>query len=227
MTTKCTHCGAPVDVSERRCRYCGHGTELAVREAERRGALIAEADFRGPTVAGWTFDRTASDGERLECRPGARPSLRVTLPASKSAVILWLGSAYDDIDLRLAVGFAQTVSSDANVSFRFRTGPKDQGGYSARLWSDGAWGFAWLEGNQHKDYLGKGGKPVQGWLAPPGINLLRVVANGDRLRMFIGETLACSLRDDHYKQGTVCVRVAAGDAELDLTITELALREPG
>jgi hypothetical protein len=221
----CEHCGAPLSASVRativHCTYCGRDTHAPALEG--LGAIIAEGDFRGPTVVGWTFDKTESDGEHLECRAG---SLHVTLPATKAAAILWLSSSFDDLDLTLRYSFAKTVSADANIAFRFRVAPGNKGGYAARIWSDGAWGLGWLEGTDHKAYLGSGRQPSRGWAPSPEINELHVTAVGDRLRMYIGDALVCSARDDHYTQGTSHIRVASGDAPLDLTIAELVLREP-
>ena len=227
----CAHCGAPGSAIAGapifQCRFCGRETSLQLPLAERRGALIAAGDCRGPTVGGWLFDRRQPppDGEWLECRPGPVPELRVTLPAKKATTILWLSGAFDDVDLAMWVRFATTVSADALIGFRFRMGPKNEGGYGARLWSDGAWGLDWVEGNEHKGYLAAGRRPPQGWGPPPAPNFFRVVASGSRLRMYIGGVLVSSLHDTRYTQGLVNIRVAAGDAPLDLMIANLDLRE--
>lgn len=226
----CAYCGAPgalipgaiVSI----CRFCGRETPVQAGPSAALGAPIAIGDFSGPTVVGFSFDRREPppDGERLECLGGRPPQLRVTMDVRPTGTAcLWLGGQFDDLDMSMTYRFAPGVSADASLGFHFRFAANGESGYSARIWSDGAWGLNAREGAGWTSL--SSGRASQGFCPPGEWNHLRVVAKGERLRVFLGGTLLASMSDSRFRQGRFSVRVQPGDRPLELRLSSLEVRE--
>jgi hypothetical protein len=226
----CGYCGAPgalpagaiVSV----CRFCGRETPVLAGPSAALGAPVAIGDFRGPATVGFLFDRREPppDGERLEYVGGRPPQLRITMAVRPTGTaVLWLGGSFDDLDMSATYRFAPSASADASLAFRFRFDAKGEGGYSAVAWSDGAWGLNAREGAGWS--VISSGRATQGFRPPGEWNHLRVVAKGERLRVFLGGMLLASMSDGRFRQGRFSLRTQSGDRPLELWLASLEVRE--
>jgi 3-keto-disaccharide hydrolase len=229
ITVSCAHCGAPgvavPGAAVSLCRFCGRETHVQQGGAADQGAPIAIADFRGPNVVGFVYDKRdpPPDGERLACEGGTPPQLRVTMPEQKGTIFLWLGGSFDDVDMRATYKFAPGVSADAALAFRFRVGADGEGGYEARVWSDGVWKLSARDAGAWDTV--SSGRVSQGFHPPGGWNTLRAVAKGERLRVYLGGMLLVSVGDGRSKQGRFSLRAHAGGKPLELWLASLEVRE--
>jgi hypothetical protein len=185
------------------------------------GDLLLGADFRDPAIPGW---RTTNP-ENFEFKPGPPPEIVVTHPKSDQIhPVVRTPAPFDDFDASIAIRFLEGDYDQISAGFEVRS--CDEGDYVLRISAQGTFQCGW------HDKLDWGGYLVK-WTTHPILkkefgasNRLRVILNGNQIRVYLNGALATSLRDDRFSSGTVRVVVSPGKKKkMKVAFSDLQLRE--
>ncbi|MGQ0600125.1 MAG: hypothetical protein ACT4QE_00350 [Anaerolineales bacterium] len=198
----CPNCAAPMvsDVAAggiTTCRFCGATFQVHVKDTDelRHGSLLLSADFAAAEAPGWSL----SYPDMVTYKPG---ELWMTHPASELIhPVLRTPGRYDDVDVSVTIRFIDGSYDHIHAGMEVRSG--DEGDYVISISPQGTYRVGWHNKNEW------GGNIVP-WTTHPELrtgmglpNRLRVVMYGDRLRVYLNDILASSLRDTKLTSGAV------------------------
>lgn len=184
------------------------------------GDLLLGADFRDSKVPGWVV----LNRDKLSFHPGPPPELLVKHPESNLIhPIVRTPAPFDDFDVSVTIRFLDGEYEQVSAGFEVRS--SDEGDYVIRISSQGTFNIGWHQGTDWGGHLVK-------WTEIPGLrrewgdaNRLRVVAIGNRLRVYINGVLITSLRDDRFQSGLIRLVVSPGkDKPMQVSFSDLQLR---
>jgi hypothetical protein len=228
----CPNCGATLPAHSGKmdvvtCEFCSttFRTSNTYTPEPTMGNLLLSADFSKKPVPGWSF----FNEEQLKPVNGNPPELRGSFEP-KNGLCDMLGSSglFDNVDM--------------SVTIKFLEGKHEwiYGGVFTRYGADGGYGFLISAQSSYKlGYYEKGTddklawKDLMSWTTHsalrPGLNeanRLRVISDGDRLKMYLNGVLATSIRDTRFEVGRLYVSVSPSkESNLVVAISDLQLRE--
>jgi hypothetical protein len=202
------------------CRFCGATFQVRVKDTEelRQGSLLLKADFESAEAPGWAL----SYPDKINFKPG---ELWMTQPADDLIhPVMRTPGRYDDVDVSLTIRFVDGSYEHIHAGVEVRSG--DDGDYVISISPQGTYRVGWHNKTEW------GGVLVP-WTTHPELrtgmglpNRLRVVMHGDRLRVYVNDLLASSLRDDKLKSGMVrLVMFPSKQAASTVAFSRVELRE--
>jgi len=229
----CPNCGAslpyPAVASDLvTCQYCNTTFRVPKTSTPQpdMGDLILGADFSKKPVAGWGFPNE----DKISLIQSNPPELRAKFnPSDTFFYVLNTTGYFDDIDASVSFMF-----SDGNVEY-IRAGlilryQKNVGSYGFIVSAQGTYMVGYYEKGSGE---GLEWKVILDWTKHAALrsglnqsNRLRVVAEGDRLRVYLNGVLATSLRDNRYESGEVILAVEPSNkSSVDVSFYDLQLRD--
>ena len=228
----CPNCGATLPAHASKmdvvtCEFCNttFRTSKTHTPEPTMGNLILGADFSKKPIAGWGF----FNEPQLKPVSGNPPELRASFEA-KDGLYDVLGSSglFDNVDI--------------SVTIKFLEGKHDwiYGGIFTRYGPDGGYGFfvsgqsSYKLGYYAKDKEDKlEWKDLMAWTTHNALrsglnesNRLRVICDGDRLKVYLNGVLATSIRDTRFEVGKLYVSCyPSKESNIVVAISDLQLRE--
>ncbi len=209
----CANCGASLPVRAAKetvvsCEFCGTSFRVpgSLTPEPEMGDLILGADFKNPNVPGWVL----SEEKHVTFEKGPPAELWAKYPPSDliHSVIRTPGH-FDDFDISVTVRFIE--GSYKHISAGLELRHSDDGDYVVRISAQGTFQIGW---HKEKEW----GGTLLDWTDHPALkremeqaNRLRVVMQGDRLRVYLNGVLATSLRDDHFQSGHIRTVIAPSE----------------
>jgi hypothetical protein len=202
------------------CNFCGASFQVRVKDTDelRQGSLLLKATFETAEAPGWSI----SYPDHVNFKPG---ELWMTHPASDLMhPVLRTPGHYDDIDVSATIRFVDGAYEKVHAGIEVRSG--DDGDYIISLSPQGTYRVGWHNKTEW------GGSLVP-WTTHPELrtglglpNRLRVVMQGERLRVYVNDILASSVRDDKLKSGMVRLMMfPSKDAPATVAFSHVELRE--
>jgi hypothetical protein len=226
----CANCGATLYVGDFRsniieCQYCGTSFREAasLTPQPEMGDLILGADFRDPKVPGWVI----SFEDKVEFKNDPDPELWATFtPGDVIYPVIRTPGIFDDFDVGVTIRFMEGSHDHISAGFELRF-DGDKGDYVFRISAQGTFQVGWHKAKEWGDTL-------VGWTTHPSLrtemgaaNRLRVVLQGNKIRVYLNGVLATSLRDERYSSGLVRVVVSPYSKKPNTVVafSDLQLRE--
>ena len=229
----CPNCGAALPASAAHaqvvtCQYCNVTFRIprTLTPEPDMGNLILGADFRQLPITGWS----QPSPDYVQCVPGTPPELRFKFPA-KGGVWYALNTSgfFDNLDASVSIRFYEGKAEliDAGLVLRYR---KSLGSYCVFITPVGSYIIGAYEKGPGESLEWKS---ILNWTKHsalrPGLNQtnrLRVIVNGDRLRVYLNGVLATSIRDDRFTEGEVLLAgEGTENSNFDIGYADLQLRE--
>jgi hypothetical protein len=229
----CPNCGAALPASATpggmiTCQFCNTTFRVptSLTPEPDMGNLILGADFSRKPILGWSFPNE----DKIQLVGGTAPELRGKFPAAPTLFYALNSSGYfDNLDASVTIKFydGRLDKIDAGLTLRYQKG---LGSYAFLISPVGTYSIGYYQKATGDDMEWR---PVVAWTAHAAIraglnqaNRLRVIADGDRLRVYLNGVLATSLHDGHYNAGEVLLDAEPGnDSAIDVGFTDLQLRE--
>lgn len=229
----CPNCGAALPASAIHaevvtCQYCNVTFRIprTLTPEPDMGNLILGADFRQQPVLGWNFPNP----DNVQCLNSTPPELRFKFPAKRGVwYALNTSGFFDNLDASVSIRFYEGDVNliDAGLALRYR---KALGSYCVFITPLGSYIIGAYEKGADDSLEWKS---ILNWTKHsalrPGLNQtnrLRVIVNGDRLRVYLNGVLATSLRDTRYTEGEVLLAgEGTENSAFDIGYSELQLRE--
>jgi len=229
----CPNCGATLPASAVKadftvCDFCGTTFRMSktLTPEPSMGDLLLGADFRSSTLPGWELikegDVTFHKGNPSELRGFYGPRIN-------SYYVLKSSGFLDDFDASINIKF--TDGDEKLITAGFYPRMTYDGGYGVYISPIGSYNigyftmdttsgdFKWntfVDWTYHASL--RTGKNTT--------NRLRVIFDGERLRVYLNGVLATSLKDNRYKMGKLYVVVEPnGDSNLGIAFSNLQVRE--
>lgn len=226
----CANCGAAISIENFRndvatCEHCGTSFRMptSYTPEPEMGDLILGADFRNPKVPGWVV----SYEDKVEFKDEQGPELWATFTPDKLIYpVIRTPGIFDDYDVSVTIRFIKGSYDHISAGLELRYGG-DVGDYVIRISAQGTFQVGWHEKKEWGDSL-------IGWTTHPSLktemgaaNRLRVVMQGNRMRVYLNGVLATSLRDDRYSSGLVRVVVSPHSKKPNTVVafSDVQLRE--
>lgn len=229
----CAACGAPLEDFSRSlviCKFCG--TPYWLPEIQRYvpgvqakpdiGDLLLGADFQEGKIPGWIVYQK----ENIQFRHQSPypPELWVTLPGENAFKgILQSPGPLFNCDLSVNIRFISGIWDQIRAGVEFRH--RDEGDYLVAISPQGTFCIGYHNERQWGDYLSKWGDHDSLNIGWEELNRLRVITRGDQIRVYLNGSLAASLLDFRYKQGSVMVVVGPIDGDAVVAFSDLQLRQ--
>jgi hypothetical protein len=228
----CPNCGASLPAHASKvdvvtCEFCNttFRTSNTYTPEPTMGNLLLGADFSRKPVPGWGF----YNEEKIKLIPGTPPELQVSFePKNGLYDVIGSSGLFDNVDI--------------SVTIKFLEGKHDwiYGGIFTRYGTEG--GYAFLISAQSSFKLGYYSKDkedklawtdLMAWTSHTALrsgleetNRLRVICDGQRLKMYLNGVLATSIRDTRFEVGRLYVSFSSGkESNIVATISDLQLRE--
>ncbi len=189
------------------------------------GNLILGADFSKKPIAGWNLLSEV----QTKFISGTPPQLQASFEfESDSPNVLGSSGFFDNLDLSITIKFL-----DGKVDWVY-------GGFYTRYSAEGGYGFLISAQSSYKvGYYSKGQddklvwKDLIGWTTHTALrsglneaNRLRVICNGDRLKIYLNGVLASSIEDSRFAFGRLYVSFPPSkESNVVAAISDLQLRE--
>jgi ribosomal protein L7/L12 len=219
---RCTNCHAPLRAEMARagvvtCQYCG----TALRIPGLGGGVLAAADFRDPSIPGWTTGLT----HQLQLLPGPPPELLARLEANPGSWnVLRSTATFDDFDVSVTIRLLWGDLTTTRAGLLLRRG--DHGWYEVWISTQGTFSMLFSPPGDTPN------KRLVSWTSqsalrrePGAPNEIRAVLQGDRLRVLLNGTQAAALRDDSASFGTIFLS-AFSSVPMAVAYSSLVVREP-
>lgn len=229
----CPNCGASLPASAVKahfvvCEFCGttfHMSKTATPEPSM-GDLLLGADFGSDTLPGWEIIR---DGE-ISFHKGNPPELRGRYkPRINSYYVLISSGFLDDFDASVTIKF--TEGDEKLITAGLYPRMNSQGGYAVYISPLGSYniGFFTTQPNNN-DFKWN---TLVDWTSHASLrkgkdvtNRLRVIMDGEKMRVYLNGVLATSLKDNRYKMGKLhVVAEPNGETNLGVAYSDLQVRE--
>jgi len=229
----CPNCGASLPASAVKanfavCEFCGttfHMSKTSTPEPSM-GDLLLGADFANETLPGWEIVRS---GE-ISFHKGNPPELRgLYKPRENSYYVLISSGFLDDFDASITIKF--TEGDEKLITAGFFPRMTNDGGYAIYISPLGQYNIGFftkeansadLKWNTLVDWTShaslRKGKDVT--------NRLRVIMDGEKMRVYLNGVLATSLKDSRHKMGKLHVICEPnGETNLGVAYSDLQVRE--
>ena len=229
----CPNCGAALSAAALKndiatCEFCGttfRMSKTATPEPDM-GDLLLGADFGSDTLPGWEIIR---DGE-LSFHKGNPPELRGRYkPRINSYYVLISSGFLDDFDASVTIKF--TEGDEKLITAGLYPRMNSQGGYAVYISPLGSYniGFFTTQPNSN-DFKWN---TLVDWTSHVSLrkgkdvtNRLRVIIDGEKMRVYLNGVLATSLKDNRYKMGKLHVVCEPnGETNLGVAYSDLQVRE--
>ncbi|HEU0297768.1 MAG TPA: hypothetical protein VFR47_33810 [Anaerolineales bacterium] len=228
----CPNCGASLSRHNIKadlavCEFCGSTFHMSqdLRPESGQGALLLSADFGSRILPGWEV----IDEGKLTFHRGNPSELRGNYGTRISAYYVLKSSGFfDDFDAGINIRF---TDGDQNLIMaglypRFT----NEGGYAVYISPMGSYVIGYFTKDQHGDWKWE---TLMDWTNHSALragmnenNYLRVVCDGERIRVYLNGVLAASFKDGRFKMGKLCVVAEPnGETNLGIAFSDLQLRE--
>jgi hypothetical protein len=227
QTINCPSCHAPIagklTTSLATCKFCGTSfqTNVAQPVSVATGDILLSADFRSASIPGWSLHNQ----DKTSLKAG---ELWATFPASNLIYpVISTPGFYDDCDISATFRFVE--GSYEHIYAGIETRWSDDGNYNFYISAQGTYRVAW---HNKREWGGE----LMGWTTHPALhkemgvpNRLRIVQQGERIRVFINGVLATSLSDTKFKLGRIRIVIAPPTTASGITVaySDVQLREVG
>jgi hypothetical protein len=192
------------------------------------GNLVLAADFSQDPIPGWGFPNR----DKVQLIKDTVPELRAKFPAQSGLYYALNSSGYfDNIDASVSIKFYEGDLNliDAGLVLRYR---KEVGSYCILITPLGTYSLGYYQKGTAADG-GMDWKSIMSWTKhsaiKPGLNQLnriRMIANGEHLRVYFNGVLATSIHDNRYDEGEVLLALEGTEKSvIDVGFSNLQLRE--
>jgi hypothetical protein len=232
QSLNCPNCGASLPAYAGKadfvtCEFCGttFRTSDTYTPEPSMGDLLLGADFSKKPIPGWGLFNES----QLKFIPGNPPEMQLSFEP-KVGLFDVIGSSglFDNVDV--------------GVTIKFLEGKHEwiYGGIITRYTAEGGYAFLVSAQSSYKfGYYAKGAEDKIVWtdLMPwtshtalrSGLNQtnrLRVICNGDRLRVYLNGVLATATRDTRFEVGKIFVSFSPSkESNIVAAISDLQLRD--
>ena len=230
----CPNCGATLPASAFNaeivtCQYCN--TTFRVSKSftpePDMGNLVLGADFRQDPIMGWGFPNK----DKVQLINNAIPELRAKFPPQVGLYYALNSSGYfDNIDASVSIKFYDGNMDliDAGLVLRYHKGV---GSYCVLISPLGTYTLGYYQKGEADDSMDW--KSIMSWTKHSALrtglnqfNRVRMIANGDRLRVYFNGVLATSIHDNRYEEGEVLLAIESGEKSVaEVGFSDLQLRE--
>jgi hypothetical protein len=229
----CPNCGGTLSPASLKndiaiCEFCGttfRMSKTATPEPDM-GDLLLGADFANETLPGWEIIR---DGE-ITFHKGNPPELRgFYKPKINSYYVLISSGFLDDFDASVTIKFTEGDVKLITAGFFPRM--NSQGGYAVYISPLGSYNIGYFTTQENRNDF-KWNNLVD-WTSHASLrkgrdvtNRLRVIMDGEKMRVYLNGVLATSLKDSRYKMGKLhVVAEPNGETNLGVAYSDLQVRE--
>ncbi len=229
----CPNCGAALSAASLKndlatCEFCGTSfrmSKTATPEPDM-GDLLLGADFADSTLPGWEIVR---DGE-ISFHKGNPPELRgLYKPRLNSYYVLISSGFLDDFDASITIKF--TEGDEKLITAGFYPRMNSEGGYAVYISPIGQYNIGYFtKETTSTDFKWN---TLMDWTSHASLrkgkdvtNRLRVIMDGEKMRVYLNGVLATSLKDTRYKMGKLhVVAEPNGETNLGVAYSDLQVRE--
>lgn len=229
----CPNCGAALSAAALKndlatCEFCGttfRMSKTATPEPDM-GDLLLGADFANETLPGWEIIR---DGE-LTFHKGNPPELRgLYKPRINSYYVLISSGFLDDFDASVTIKF--TEGDEKLITAGLYPRMNSEGGYAFYISPLGQYNIGYFtKETTNTDFKWN---TLVDWTTHTSLrkgrdvtNRLRVIMDGEKMRVYLNGVLATSLKDNRYKMGKLhVVAEPNGETNLGVAYSDLQVRE--
>jgi hypothetical protein len=212
------------------CQYCGGSQPLPLPAGKQ---VLSALDFATDDTPGWRTTKYAQTTSG-----GSPPRLVAALTEHTNRqmyTVLKSEGVYDDLDLSVTIRFIEGVGG-TEKAFGMRAGlslrlqGNGQHCYICDITEDGWFGVHTISETPEKPNAftslvkrARFSGLSQGW----GVdNRMRVIASGDRIRVFLNDQLAASLRDDRHAMGRIELLVNPAGGPARVAFSDLLIADP-
>ena len=229
----CPNCGASLSEHAVKadftvCDFCGTTFRMSktLTPEPGMGDLLLGADFGSSTLPGWELIK---EGE-ITFHKGNPSELRGFYgPRVNSYYVLKSSGFLDDFDASITIKF--TDGDEKLITAGFYPRFTNDGGYGVYISPIGSYNIGYFTFDSANNNF-KWNNMVD-WTYHASLrtgknatNRLRVIFDGERLRVYLNGVLATSLKDNRYKMGKLFVVVEPnGDSNLGIAFSDLQVRE--
>lgn len=229
----CPNCGASLPEKSIKasdlvaCEFCGTTFRISktLTPEPDMGDLMLGADFSNKTMPGWEIVNeellTFHKGNPAELRGQYKPNLN-------SYYVLKTSGFVDDFDASVNLKFTEGNTDIIRAGFycRFTL----EGGYAILVSAIGSYTIGYYVKDKNGELKWE---DLMTWANHTALrsgmnqtNRLRVICDGDKLRIYLNGTLATSLKDTRFKRGKLYLAVVPSEkSNLEITFSDLQLRE--
>jgi hypothetical protein len=228
----CPNCGASLPASAVKadfavCEFCGttfRMSETATPEPGM-GDLLLGADFGSNTLPGWEVlhegEITFHRGDPSELRGFYKPNIN-------SYYVLKSSGFLDDFDASITIKFTEGDENLITAGFYPRF--SSDGGYAVYISPLGSYNIGYFTKDTNGNFKWNN---LVDWTSHASLrkgkdvtNRLRVIMDGEKMRVYLNGVLATSLKDDRYKMGKLhVVAEPNGETNLGVAYSDLQVRE--
>jgi hypothetical protein len=228
----CPNCGASLPTSAVKadlavCEFCGTTFRISKTSAPEpdMGDLLLGADFRSNTLLGWEL---VKDGE-ITFHKGNPSELRgFYKPRINSYYVLISSGFLDDFDAGITIKF--TDGDEKLITAGFFPRMNSEGGYAVYISPQGQYNIGYFTKDTNGDFKWN---TLVDWTSHASLrkgkdvtNRLRVIMDGEKMRVYLNGVLATSLKDNRYKMGKLHVIAEPnGETNLGVAYSDLQVRE--
>jgi len=230
----CHSCGAPIALHSLHspiinCPYCNKSVQVPkdLLPYLSTGKVLLRADFNDPNLPGW-------EKVNPECQSlvlGPQPEFQSRFPSSGRVHFALKSSGYfEDQDASVTMRFLEgdTTYIRAGLFLRYQDGI---GGYGILVSAQSTYLIGYYETPPGEKMAWK---TKLNWTTHtallPGLNQsnrLRVVAQGNRFKVYLNGVMATSIKDDLYQEGQIRLAVEPSDkSDIRIAFSTLEIREP-
>jgi hypothetical protein len=229
----CPNCGASLSATALKadlavCEFCGTTFRMSrtLTPEPDMGDLLLGADFGNSTLPGWELVR---DGE-ISFHKGNPSELRgFYQPRINSYYVLISSGFLDDFDAGITIKF--TEGDEKLITAGFYPRMNSEGGYAVYISPMGQYNIGYFTKEPASADL-KWNTLVD-WTSHASLrkgrdaaNRLRVIMDGEKMRVHLNGVLATSLKDNRYKMGKLhVVAEPNGETNLGVAYSDLQVRE--
>ncbi|MCC6261437.1 MAG: hypothetical protein IT311_11300 [Anaerolineales bacterium] len=228
----CPNCGAALPAYAGgaefvACEFCKTSFRASNAETPKPdfGALLFETDFSQKDFTGWNL----LEAQRTERIAGNPPQLKVAFdPKGGFCDVLESSGLYDNVDIGLTFQFMEGKPGSIYGAIFTRYGAG--GGYGFLLSPQGSYALGYHMQDSANKMIWKN---LLTWTKHSALraglnekNRLRVICNGDRLKIYLNGVLATSISDSSFEVGRLYVTFSPGkESNIVAAISDLQLRE--
>jgi hypothetical protein len=229
----CPNCGASLPAAALKadlavCEFCGTTFRMSrtLTPEPDMGDLLLGADFGSSTLPGWELVR---DGE-ISFHKGNPSELRgFYQPRINSYYVLISSGFLDDFDASITVKF--TEGDEKLITAGFYPRMTNDGGYAVYISPLGEYNIGYF--TKEPTSVDLKWNTLVDWTSHASLrkgrdvtNRLRVIMDGEKMRVYLNGVLATSLKDNRFKMGKLhVVAEPNGETNLGVAYSDLQVRE--